>query len=88
MPITKYEGQTLTGRVIRLEECWLVNCVLRQCTIFYSGGSYEFENTTFENCEWKFQDEAQRVFVLFTQMGLISAKQAPPAAALSSGPIH
>ena len=40
MPMTKYEGMTLTKKVIVLEETWLVNCVLRRrCVIFYSGRS-------------------------------------------------
>ena len=85
MPINKYEGQTFAGKVFKLEECWFVNCVLRDCTIFYSGGSYEFENTKFEACQWKFQDEAQRT-VLLNQIGLLKAGQVPVPVA--SGPVH
>src|ERR1700682_1046603 len=28
MPITKYEGRTLTQQTFKLEESWFVNCVL------------------------------------------------------------
>jgi hypothetical protein len=84
MPITKHEGQTFTKKVFKLEECWFVNCVLRECTIFYSGGSYDLENATFENCQWKFQDEANRTMQLLTLVGLIKAQQIPPQSTVSS----
>jgi hypothetical protein len=88
MPINKYEGQTLDRKTFKLEECWFVNCVLRDCTIFYSGGSYEFENTRFENCQWKFQDEAQRTCVLLSQIGLLKAGPLPLPGPVVSGPVH
>jgi hypothetical protein len=88
MPINKYENQTLSGKAFKLEECWFVNCILRDCTIFYSGGSYEFENTKFENCQWKFQDEAQRTCVLLSQIGLLKAGPMQMPMAPVSGPVH
>ncbi len=39
MPIAKYEGRTIEHQVFQLEECWFVNCILRECTIFYPQGS-------------------------------------------------
>lgn len=78
MPITKYEGRTLTEQVFQLEECWFVNCVLRDCRIFYSGGSYIFENTRFENCQWTFQNQAHQTFLLLQNIGLLKAGQVPP----------
>ena len=88
MAVTKYEGQTFTKKVFQLEECWFINCVLRECTIFYSGGAYEVENATFDNCEWKFQNEARNTFFLLTNIGMLRAEQIPPQAILNSGPIH
>lgn len=78
MPITKYEGRTFKGQVFQLEECWFVNCVVRECVIFYAGGSYELVNTTFENCQWKFQGPASLTMQLLTMIGLIKPGQAPP----------
>ena len=85
MPITKYEGQTFTAQTFKLEECWFVNCVLRECVIFYSGGSYELENATFQNCQWKFQGDAQHTVVLLTQIGLLRGQQTPPQMTLNTG---
>jgi hypothetical protein len=89
MAITKYEGQTFTGKVFQLEECWFVNCVLRECTIFYRGGSYDLVNTNFDRCQWKFQDDAQRTCVLLSQIGLLPAQPTPPQMTkLNSGPVQ
>jgi hypothetical protein len=78
MAITRYEGQTFTKKVFQLEECWFVNCVLRECYVFYSGGSYLWENTTFENCQWKFQGPAAQTVNLLALIGLLKPGQAPP----------
>ncbi|HEU4413564.1 MAG TPA: hypothetical protein VFT65_02190 [Candidatus Angelobacter sp.] len=78
MAITKYEGRTLTKQVFQLEECWFVNCVLRECTIFYAGGAFEVMNTAFDNCQWKFQGPANTTCQLLTMIGLIKPGQAPP----------
>ncbi|MDR5727898.1 MAG: hypothetical protein RB191_10775 [Terriglobia bacterium] len=75
MPMTKYEGMTLANKVIVLEETWLVNCVLRECVIFYSGGPFDVVNATFDRCEWKFQGAAQLTFSLMSMIGLIPPPQ-------------
>jgi len=85
MPITKYEGRTLKQQTFKLEECWFVNCVLRECVIFYSGGAYELENATFENCQWKFQGPAAATVQLMTMIGLIKPGQAPPSQIQTKG---
>ena len=77
MPITRYENQTLTKATLVLEECWLINCVLRDCVIFYSGGPFDFANATFENCQWKFQGAATATIQLLGLIGLLPKPQTP-----------
>jgi hypothetical protein len=88
MPITKYEGITLTKKVIVLEETWLVNCVLRECVIFYSGGPFDVVNATFDSCEWKFQGAAQLTFSLMSMIGLIPPPQLPATVQPSTGSVN
>ncbi len=88
MPITKYEGITLTGKVIVLEEVWIVNCALRECIIFYSGGPFEVVNATFDRCEWKFQGAAQLTFSLMSMIGLIPQPQAMLPMEAVPGPVN
>lgn len=84
----KFENQTLANQVFQLEECWFVNCILKGCTVFYSGGSYEMENTRMENCQWKFQDEAQRTCTLLSQIGLLPIPQTLPQTLQPSGQVN
>ena len=88
MPITKYEGITLTGKVIVLEEVWIVNCALRECVIFYSGGPFDVVNATFDRCEWKFQGAAQLTFSLMSMIGLIPQPQAMLPMESVPGPVN
>ena len=56
---------------------------------FAAGGSYELENARFENCQWKFQNEAQRTCVLLNQIGLLPGQQPPQAPlTLNTGPVQ
>lgn len=71
MPMNRYEGQVLANAVLVLEECWLINSIVRNCTIFYSGGAYLMENTRFENCEWKFQNQAGSTHGLLKVLGFL-----------------
>jgi len=90
MAITKYEGRTFTNQVFQLEECWFINCVLHECTIFYGGGSYDLQNATFDNCHWRFQGAANQTFQLLTQIGLLRVGQTPPTQvkATGGGPVN
>ena len=88
MPITKYEGITLTGKASVLEEVWIVNCVLRECVIFYSGGPFDVVNATFDRCEWKFQGAAQLTFSLMSMIGLIPQPQAMLPMESAPGPVN
>ena len=85
MPMTKYEGRTLDGQVFQLEECWFVNCILRNCRIFYRGGTFIFDNTNFQNCQWTFQDQANNTAQLLSLIGLIPRGQVPPQQIQASG---
>ena len=89
MPMTKYEGQTLVGKTFQIEECWFVNCVLRDCTLFFGGGTTEWINTRFENCQWKFQNEAARTCQFLMQIGLLPPPQQQIQPAIhATGPIN
>jgi hypothetical protein len=71
MPKTKYENQTLTSQLLVVEDCWFVNCTLRQCVLYYSGGPYEFENVKWDNCQWKFQGAAQQTVAVLSMIGAL-----------------
>jgi hypothetical protein len=89
MPITRYQNQTLAGQVFQMEDCWFVNCTLVDCKMFYSGGRAMWENTSFQNCEWKFQGEALATIQLLNLIGLLKPNQmqAQPKPSMT-GPVN
>lgn len=89
MPITKYNNQTFTGQTLKIEECHLVNCVLQDCTILFSGGLIEMVNTRLERCQWKFLDEAGRTCQILAMIGALPQNGLPNASfKASSGPVN
>jgi hypothetical protein len=77
MSVTKYEGQTLTKKLLVLEECYMLNCVLKECDLFYSGGDFEMVNCQMEMCQWHFRGPALKTIQTMTQMGMLKMNQTP-----------
>ena len=80
MPITRFMRRTFEGQVFRLEESAFIECTLKNCVIYYSGGSFDFEKTNFENCQWKFQNQAGNTMQLLALIGLLRQSQTLPPA--------
>lgn len=78
MPVNIYEGHTLTKKAFVVEETIFRNCTLVECSLFYSGGAFEWVNTSFQNCQWSFRGAAKDTISLLQTLGLIKAGQTPP----------
>ena len=78
MPITVHEGATLTGVSLVVEEHVFINCKLKNCRLYYSGGAFEWINTSFENCNWNFRGPARDTFQLLITLGMLKQGQVPP----------
>ena len=77
MPITKYENQTFEKKAFVIEECFFVNCVVRDCDVFYSGGDFEWENVQWDQCRFHFRGPALKTLQLFQTMGMLKPGQTP-----------
>jgi hypothetical protein len=71
MSITKYEGQMFTKKSFVIDECCFVNCVLKECDLFYSGGDCESMNTQMESCQWHWRGPALKTFQLLQALGML-----------------
>ncbi len=78
MPVFIHQNETLKNAACALDEHMFYNCKLTNCTLVYSGGSFEFVNTTFENCQWKFRNDAGMTIQLLLSIGMLKQGQAPP----------
>jgi hypothetical protein len=85
MPITVHNGETLKNAAYVVEEHIFINCKLTNCRLIYSGGSFEWTNTTFENCGWGFRDSARQTMTLLGVLGMLKPGQAPPQSFQGTG---
>jgi hypothetical protein len=77
--ITKYEGKSLTKAVFVVEECCFVNCELKDCDLFYSGGDFDMMGELkLDNCRWHFRGEAARTMGLMQRIGMMRPIPIPP----------
>ncbi len=75
----KYENTTIENQAFTVEECVFVNCILRNCDLYYRGGPFQWANTSFENCRWNFQAGALYTIQLMQTLGMWKAQEkAPP----------
>lgn len=71
-------NQTLENQPFVLEDCYFENCVLRNCDLFFSGGDFEWANTTFDNCRFHWRGAAKSTWMLMRLLGLMK-EQLPPS---------
>jgi hypothetical protein len=88
MPITKYEGKTLEKQSFVLEESFFVNCILKDCDLFYSGGDFEWTNGQFLNCRWHWRGAALKTIQMAQLLGMMKPPQAPPSFPASSSKLN
>ncbi len=86
--MTKYENKELKGTTLVIEDCFFINCVLRECDLFYSGGDAEFVNLRLENCRWHFRGAAQKTFQLMQNFGMLKAPQIAVPSPVSSSIVN
>jgi len=79
------KDQKLAGRSFILDEVVFMNCQLKDCDLFYSGGEVEWVNTHFENCRFHWRGAAKNTFALFLNLKIVAPQTAPPAVPKSVG---
>jgi hypothetical protein len=73
-----YRGKTLTNASFRLEEASFIDCQLKDCDLFFSGGDFDWQGTSFDNCRFHWLGPAKSTWLLLQTIGLVKQQQ-PPA---------
>jgi hypothetical protein len=78
MQMMKFENQTLTNKLLIVEDCVFINCQLNNCDLFYSGGDFEIVGKFAQNnCRWHFRGGALKTVQLQHAIGMIQAQPMP-----------
>jgi hypothetical protein len=66
-----FKGQNFESRVFDMDETVFFNCKLKDCDLYYSGGDFEWTQTSFENCRWHWRGAAKNMVILAQLIGMI-----------------
>jgi hypothetical protein len=73
-------GVSYNHQTVALDGETFVRCQFESCRLVYSGGEPPgFENCSFQNCEWKFDEAATRTLSCLKSMWSAGAKPAVQA---------
>ena len=70
-----HRDKTFTNQEFTAEEVAFINCQLRDCDLFFSGGDFDWQGTNFVNCRFHFRGPAKNTIALCQQIGMIPLPQ-------------
>ena len=73
--IKVYEDKTLNDQSFILDDVVFIRCRLKNCDLFYSGGDYEWIETSMDSCRFHWRGAAKNSVALF--QSLMGANQQP-----------
>jgi len=76
--IKVYQGKTLNDQSFVLEDCVFLDCVLKNCDLFFSGGDTEWANTRFEGCRFHWRGSAKSTIAMLQVMGVLPLQPPQP----------
>ena len=79
-----YKNQTLTNEAIVLEEVCLIDCILKDCDVFYSGGDADYQNLKLDNSRLHWRGAAQKTVQMLASFGMLKMQAIPVSFQASS----
>jgi hypothetical protein len=72
-----YKNQTLTNQTLILEEVCLIDCTLKDCDVFYSGGDAEYQNLKLDNTRFHWRGAASKTVQTLASFGMLKTQPMP-----------
>ena len=74
-----YQDKSISDQIFVLEENVFMNCTLKNCDVFYSGGDFEFVNLKLDNTRMHFRGAAKSALQLANTLGMLREPSQVPA---------
>lgn len=81
-----YENKQIVDQSFVLEEVVFIKCHLKNCDLFYSGGDFEWVETNFENCRFRWRGPARNTLMMLQLFGWLKPPVQGQAIPTTAGP--
>jgi hypothetical protein len=72
-----HRDKTFNNQSFEVEEVSFINCQLRDCDLFYSGGDFDWQETNFVNCRFHWRGAAKSTVTLLQLIGALRPSMPP-----------
>jgi hypothetical protein len=72
-----YKNRTLEKEAIILEDVCLIDCTLKDCDVFYSGGDAEYQNLKLDNTRFHWRGPAAKTVQTLLSFGMLKMQPMP-----------
>ena len=73
-----YRNQNFQGKSFTIDEVVFIKCKLTDCDLYYSGGDFEWIESSFEACRFHWRGPAKNTLAILQAMGILKPAQMPP----------
>ena len=74
-----FQGKNYHEESFSLDDCVFIDCVLKNCDLFYAGGDFELVNTNLDNCRVHFRGAAKNTVGIMQMLRMVPGPiQLPP----------
>ncbi len=73
-----FRDQKFAGRSFIVDEVVFINCQLKDCDLYYSGGDFDWTNASFDGCRFHWRAAAKRTVDLLRLIGALKEQSQGP----------
>ena len=73
-----FRDQKFAGRSFIVDEVVFINCQLKDCDLYYSGGDFDWANAAFDGCRFHWRGAAKGTVDLLRLIGALKEQSQAP----------
>ncbi len=81
-----HKDKAFSNQSFELEGVCFMGCTLKECDLFYSGGEFGWQQSSFVNCRFHWRGEAKNTVALLQSIGALRPSQLPAVSLAAAQP--